>query len=94
MFGLIIRPDAKLSSPENRRREPREAVDEEAYIDLADHVVSARMVDLSRSGARLVVPPSRMLPSSFPVRVPSLGLRASARLVWRQAHQCGVAFYD
>lgn len=92
MFRQLLRAGVVLRRPEDRRAARRDPVEFSAFIHLPDHVIASRTINLSASGACLIVAPVRALPSSFAVRIPDRALSRRARLVWRRGDQCGIEF--
>jgi hypothetical protein len=73
-----------------RYRQPRFAADIEVRVEHAGRQVRARLVNISPSGARLG--DLGVLPTGELVVLSHLTARVSARVVWSNERQTGVAF--
>ncbi len=63
-----------------------------ASIATAEIVVPCTILDISKSGAKLRLPPGFFLCSPFYVRAPELGKAIPSRIVWRSKGEMGVRF--
>jgi PilZ domain len=74
-------------SSENRKY-PRKKVDHIAHVKLP-----IRLLDISRSGARVSVDDATKLPDEFVLQI-SAGLARWCRVKWRDREQMGLEFID
>ena len=72
----------------DNRKYPRKHVDHLAHIKLP-----TRLLDISRSGARISVDSSTKLPDEFVLQI-SASLARWCRVKWRDDEQLGVEFID
>lgn len=94
MFNLRFGSGTQLTSPAERRRMQRESALLPAFIKLNGHSFPCTTVNLSSAGARLHLSPTRIIPGTFEVHIPSRNFAAKARLAWRNGDDLGVEFID
>ncbi len=77
----------------DRRRSRREPVQVPASLSFSNRRrTDCSTLDLSESGARLLIPRTMLLPGEFELSVPARKLKRLARLVWRRDDETGVMF--
>jgi hypothetical protein len=76
------------------RREDREEVGRQAWLDAGDGgpTLACTLVDISKSGAKLVIDEVGQIPESFTLRLSRFGRPYSCRVVWRRHDAIGVKF--
>jgi len=77
------------------RRESREEVGHRAWLDTGDGapLLACTLVDISPSGAKLMIEESEQVPECFSLRLTRYGhQRFSCRTVWRSSNVLGVRF--
>lgn len=84
-----------MTEAENRRRAPRETIDQVATITLNDRsTLPCVLLDISDLGARLKVSNVDRLPAAFSLRIESQARDLWCVVVWCNDDQIGVAFTD
>lgn len=79
---------------DDRRKEPRKAVDEIAYIFGDGMGIECRISDLSASGAAIVVRDAVGLPQQFKLMAQNDRIVRNCRVVWMIGNRIGVGFAD
>jgi hypothetical protein len=92
-LGFGIRGALKATREDNRRA-PRRGYNVNAWIRQEDRfgVRECRVLDLSRSGARLALVDAYRIPKSFVLFLAMNGRGQQARVKWRRGTQIGAEF--
>lgn len=79
--------------PQNRKH-PRYLTLMTGRIALDGRWIDCAVLNISASGACLLVQDAAEIPDSFDLTVDRINLRISCRLIWRDAHRVGVAYVE
>lgn len=77
---------------EDRRRAPREDVDEPAYISSGGSSTRCRVVNISTEGAAIEVPDPVFIPARFQLMTEHDRVVRACRIVWTRQNRIGVIF--
>lgn len=75
-----------------RRKQPREEVNEAAYISSGGASTRCRVLNVSTEGAAIDVPNAAYVPQRFQLMTEKDRLIRKCRVVWIQQNRIGVAF--
>jgi hypothetical protein len=81
--------------PNDKRRKVRKPIERRVWIDAADGSVVAecKLLNMSETGAKLLLGAPKELPDSFILRLSKDGRVArKCRLAWNSGNEIGVAF--
>jgi hypothetical protein len=76
-----------------RRVAARKRVLKRGAIELREHTLPCKIIDLSTDGAGLAAHNAQVLPEFFALLLPT-GKRVFCRSIWRSAERIGVAFRE
>ena len=85
---------ASIAQTENRRRGPREDVDQPAYISAKGSSTRCTVVNISADGAAIEVPDPTFIPDRFQLTTEHDRVVRNCRLVWTKQNRIGVIFSD
>jgi hypothetical protein len=79
---------------EDRRKSPREEVDEPAYISGDGSSTRCRVVNASTEGVAIEVPNAAYIPPQFKLMTERDRVIRTCRVIWMMKNRIGVAFTD
>jgi hypothetical protein len=88
---MTSQPNPVLPDAE-RRRYPRYDYERAGFVRIGRHTIACIVLDISESGARMLLDDSYNLPGQFEIRLAAEGLHRGARLVWHTGNEAGIAF--
>ena len=77
---------------DERRRHPREEVDEVAYVSSSGASTRCRVLNISAEGAAIEVPNAAYIPQRFQLMTEKDRQLRKCRIVWLQQNRIGIAF--
>ena len=91
---MVVAPGGLLMEPSNKRQDARVLVLETGTIraERDGAPVDCAVLNVSTSGACILVPKEVPLPDRFELRFDRDGTNHSCRMVWREGGRLGVAF--
>ena len=89
---MSSQPQNLATAMEERRRGPREDVDQPAYISSHGSSTRCRVVNISAEGAAIDVPDPVFVPTRFQLMTESDRVVRDCRIVWTKQNRIGVIF--
>jgi hypothetical protein len=89
---MSSQPLSLATAIEERRRGPREDVDQPAYISSHGSSTRCRVVNISTEGAAIEVPDPMFIPARFQLMTESDRVVRNCRIVWTKQNRIGVIF--
>ena len=89
---MSSQPTKLAIAPEERRRHPREDVDEPAYISSRGASTRCQVVNISAEGAAIEVPNPAFVPARFQLMTEKDRVIRNCRIVWVMKNRVGVIF--
>jgi len=89
---MSSQPATLATAMEERRRGPREDVDEPAYISSHGSSTRCRVVNISAEGAAIDVPDPVFVPTCFQLMTEKDRVVRNCRIVWTKQNRVGVIF--
>lgn len=89
---MSSQPSSVATAKEDRRRGPRAAVDEPAYISSHGSSTRCRVVNISADGAAIEVPDPVFIPPRFQLMTENDRQVRDCRIVWIKQNRIGVIF--
>jgi hypothetical protein len=89
---MSSQPTSLATATEERRRGPRAAVDEPAYISSHGSSTRCRVVNISAEGAAIEVPDPAFVPPRFQLMTENDRQLRDCRIVWIKQSRIGVIF--